>query len=139
MNQPVQTTFRNLGHSVAIEARVQEEAEKLDKYFDRITSCRVVIEAPHKDHRRGNPFHVHITLGVPGRELVVAHEPSWRAAVEGGKDVPLQKHREVEVAHKDLHVAIRDSFLALRRQLQDYVHCLRQEVKAHHPAEVASE
>ena len=135
MNLPVQTTFRNIGHSDAVVARIQEEADKLEKYFDHIVSCRVIVEAPHKDHRRGDPFHVHITLGVPGKELVVAHEPSWRAAVEGGKDVPLQKHQEVEVAHKDLYVAIRDSFLAMRRQLQDYVHCLRQEVKVHQPAE----
>jgi len=131
MNQPVQTTFRNIGHSTAIETRVQEEAAKLDKYFDRITNCHVIIEAPHKDHRRGGPFHVHITLGVPGRELVVSHEPPWRAAVEGGKDEPMHNHNEVEPEHKDLHVAIRDSFLTMRRQLQDYVHCLRNEVKAH--------
>jgi hypothetical protein len=27
-------------------ARVQEEADKLDKYFHRITSCLVIVEAP---------------------------------------------------------------------------------------------
>jgi ribosome-associated translation inhibitor RaiA len=35
---PVQTTFRNMNASAAVAARVQEEAEKLDKYFRRITS-----------------------------------------------------------------------------------------------------
>jgi len=139
MNLPVQTTFRNIGHSTAVVERVVEEAAKLNKYFDRITFCHVILEAPHKDHRHGDPFHVHITLGVPGKDLVVAHEPAWRAAVEGGKHAHLQKHQELEVEHKDLYVAIRDSFLAMRRQLQDYVHCLRQEVKTHQPAEVPGE
>lgn len=55
--------------SAAVAARVQEEAAKLDRYFDRITSCRVIVEAPHRHHRRGEPFHVRIELGVPGKEL----------------------------------------------------------------------
>ena len=38
---PVQATFRNIDASAAVAARVQEEANKLDKFFDRITSCRV--------------------------------------------------------------------------------------------------
>ena len=136
MNLPIQTTFRNIGHSAAVVERIEEEAARLEKYFDRITFCRVIIEAPHKDHRHGDPFHVHITLGVPGKELVVAHEPAWRAGVEDGANAHLQKHQEIEGAHKDLYVAIRDSFQATRRQLQDYVHCLRHEVKTHQPAEV---
>jgi cold shock CspA family protein len=32
-----------------------------------------------------------------------------------------------------VHVAIRDAFKATRRQLQDYVRCLRHDVKTHHP------
>ena len=73
---PVQTTFRNMDASAAVAARVQEEADKLDKYFDRITSCRVIVEAPHRHHRRGEPFHIRIELGVPGKELVVTHVPT---------------------------------------------------------------
>jgi hypothetical protein len=53
---PVQATFRNIDASAAVAARVQEEANKLDKYFDRITSCRVIVEAPHRHHRRGERF-----------------------------------------------------------------------------------
>ena len=135
MTLPVQTTFRNIDQSEAVIERVQSEADKLGKYFDRITSCRVLVSTPHQPHRAGDPFHIHITLGVPGRELVVAHEPPWRAGVEDGEAGHLQKHQQTEVAHKDLYVAIRDSFQAMRRQLQDYVHCLRQEVKTHSTTE----
>ena len=42
---PVQTTFRNMDASAAVTERIQEEADKLDKYFDRIASCRVIVEA----------------------------------------------------------------------------------------------
>jgi len=127
---PVQTTFRNIDASAAVAARIQEEADKLDKYFDRITSCRVIVEAPHRHHRRGEPFHIRIELGVPGKELVVTHDPTLKHEEEGER----HKHLEVEGPHKDVYVAIRDGFKAMRRQLQDYVCCLRHDVKTHHPA-----
>ena len=124
----VQTTFRNMDHSEAVVARLQEETDKLDKYFNRITSCRVMVEAPHRHHRRGDSFHIRIELGVPGKELVVAHEP----AVKHEEDGQRHQHLEVGGPHQDVYVAIRDAFKAMQRQLQDYVHCQRQEVKTHH-------
>jgi ribosome-associated translation inhibitor RaiA len=131
-NNPAQTTYRNMPPSEAVTARVQKEAEKLGKYFDRITSCLVVIEAPHgHNHHHGEPFHVRIELGVPGKELVVNHCPSLRQVRECDAEARPRKNQEVEAPHKDVYVAIRDAFLAARRQLQDYVHCLRHEVKTH--------
>jgi ribosome-associated translation inhibitor RaiA len=130
MIQPLQTTFRNMDESPAVAARVQEEAEKLGKYFDRITSCRVIVEAPHRHHLHGESFHIRIELRVPGKELVVAHEPPLRHE----EQPELHKHLEADSPHKNVYVAIREAFKAMRRQLQDYVHCLRHEVKTHHPA-----
>jgi ribosome-associated translation inhibitor RaiA len=72
---PLQTTFRNVDGSPAVAARVREEAKKLEKYFDHITSCHVIVEAPHRHHLHGKLFHIRIELRVPGKELVVAHEP----------------------------------------------------------------
>jgi ribosome-associated translation inhibitor RaiA len=131
-NTPAQTTFRNMDPSEAVTERVQKEADKLGKYFDRITSCLVVIEAPQgHNHRHGEPFHVRIELGVPGKELVVNHNPALRQVRERDEEARARKNHEVEAPHKDVYVAIRDAFLAVRRQLQDYVHCLRHEVKTH--------
>lgn len=131
-NNTAKTTFRNMPPSDAVTARVQQEAEKLGKYFDRITSCAVVIEAPHgHKHHHGEPFHVRIELGVPGKDLVVNHNPSVRRIAEQSEEGRARKNDEVEAPHKDLYVAIRDAFLAVRRQLQNYVHCLRHEVKTH--------
>jgi len=67
---------------------------------------------------------------VPGRELVVTHEPTLKHEEQG----EWHKHLEVEDPHKDVYVAIRDAFKAMRRQLQDYVRCLRHDVKTHYPA-----
>jgi len=130
MMLPVQATFRNMDASEAVAARVQEEADKLDKYFRRITSCRVIVGAPHRHHRHGDPFHIRIELEVPGKELVVTHEPNLKREEQG------EWHKRLAVGgpHQDVYVAIRDGFKAMRRQLRDYVRCLRHEVKTHHPA-----
>lgn len=129
MKTPLQTTFRNLDHSEALVARIQEEADKLDQCFDRITSCRVMVETPHRHHRRGDSFHIRIEVRVPGKELVVSHDSSSRAA---GHDEAEQGERpEAGETHKDVYVAIRDSFKAMRRQVEDYARTLRHEVKTH--------
>ncbi len=68
--------------SEAIAARVQEEAEKLDEFYKRITSCRVIVEVPHRHHTLGEQVHVRIELGVPGGEIVVRNEPTLHSAVQ---------------------------------------------------------
>ncbi|MDH3228248.1 MAG: HPF/RaiA family ribosome-associated protein [Alphaproteobacteria bacterium] len=110
---PLQVTFKGMGPSEAIEANVRGKAEKLEQFSDRLMSCRVVIEAPHRHHRKGRLYHVSIDLGIAGGELVVAHEG------------PLDH------AHEDVYVAIRDSFNAAVRQLEDFVRKRRGKVKAH--------
>ena len=135
MKLPVQITCRNMQPSAAVTARIEEEAAKLDEFFPRITSCRVVVEAPHRHHKWGQLFHVRIDLGVPGTELAVSHEPSPRAMLRHDEEAALKKHIEVHPEHKDVYVAIRDAFASARRQLQDYVQRLRGEVKHHEHAE----
>ena len=113
MQLPLQITFRNLEHSDYIEAGVREKAEKLEQFADQITSCRVVVEAPHKHHNKGVIYQVKIDITLPGKEIIVNH------------------HSDEHHAHEDVYVAIRDSFNAARRQLEDYVRQRRGKVKTH--------
>ena len=102
MQIPLQITLRNLEQSPALEANVREHAEKLEKFYDGIIGCSVVVEARHKHHRQGNHYHVRIDLSVPGAKLVASREP--------------HEHH----AYTDVYVAIRDAFDSMRRQLEDY-------------------
>jgi len=120
--------------SDAVSARIHEEAGKLDEFFARTTRCRVIVEAPHRHHKSRELFHVRIDLSVPGREIVVSHEPSPHAALSHDEDASLKKDLEIHPGHKDVYVAIRDGFASARRQLQDYARRLRGEVKAHERA-----
>jgi ribosome-associated translation inhibitor RaiA len=53
MELPLQITFHRLERSDAIAAKVGERAQKLEKYFDGIRSCRVAIEVPQHRGARG--------------------------------------------------------------------------------------
>lgn len=126
MQVALQVTFRGLPHSDAIEARVREKAEWLENFYDRIMSCRVVVEAPHRHHHKGKLYTVRVDVTVPGTELVVNRAPG-------------DNH-----AHEDVYVSIRDAFDAMRRQLE--AHARRQHGRelAHaehpgHPAGVVGE
>lgn len=131
MTLPIQITYRDMEPSPWIEARIHEEAAKLERYFDRITSCRVMVEVPHHHHQRGNQVHVRIDLGVPGSELVVNHEPSQHGELVQGATASWEKHFEVNPQHKDAYLAIHDSFKQAKRQLQSYAERLRGNVKLH--------
>jgi ribosomal subunit interface protein len=113
MEVPVQITFKNMESSAAVEARVHEKVDKLERRFGRIISCNVFVEAPHRRHAKGKLFEVRIDLSVPGRELVVTHS--------GPKDQ----------AHEDVYVALRDAFNAAARQLEDHSRKIRGATKTH--------
>ncbi len=113
MQLPLQVTYRDLAPSPAVTARIREKAGKLERFYDRITACRVVIEAPHAHRHKGRIYHVRIDLTVPDGELVVSREHHDRAD------------------HTDLYVALRDAFDAAGRQLKAYARRRRGGVKTH--------
>ena len=113
MQIPLQITFRNIPHSDFIEANVREKADKLEQFAEKITSCRVVVEAPHKHHHKGVIYLIKIDITLPGKEIVVKH------------------HSDQHHEHEDVYVAIRDAFNIARRQLEEYSRQRRGQVKYH--------
>ena len=113
MQIPLQITFHDLPPSDAIKAQIRQKVEKLNRFYDRIISCRVLVEAPHRHHHQGNIYHVRIDLTVPQGELVINRNSS-------------QNH-----AHEDLYVAIRDAFAAAQRRLKSYAAVQRNKTKIH--------
>lgn len=116
MQVPLQIVVRNLHHSEALEARVREDAAKLETFHPRIVSCRVTIEESRKHQQQGRLFQVRIDARVPGRELVVDRDH-----------------------HEDVYVALRDAFHAMTRKLEDAARTARGDVKTHRKAEADTE
>ncbi len=117
MQIPVQITFRDMEPSPAIEERVRERAAKLERFYDRITSCRVLVEEPHLHQHKGKLFHVRIDVTVPGGELVA------------------NRSHDDNHAHEDVYVAIRDAFRAIERQLEEHAQKKKGRVKTHNRPE----
>lgn len=121
-----------MDHSAAVEARVRDEIEQLNHSFDRITSCRVVVEAPHHHRTEGDrTFQVNIEIHVPGSVIVVNRAPSQHSSLVQAREAEQEKHQEPRPDHKDVYVCIRDAFASARRQLEDYARILRGDVKRH--------
>jgi len=108
MKIPIQITFRNMPHSDAIETKISQKAAKLDKYYDRIMSCRVVVEESQRRQHQGKLFSVKIDITVPGKEIAVTREEN-----------------------EDPYVAVRDAFNTAARWLEEHARRKRGEVKTH--------
>jgi cold shock CspA family protein len=116
MQTPLRIAFHGVDGSDAARGLIEESVAWLERFYDRITGCQVVVEAPHRHHLHGNHFQVRISLTVPGGEIVVNREPAQRAE------------------SRDLGAAIQHAFEAARRRLEEHVRRLRHEVKHHEAA-----
>lgn len=106
--------FENMEPSDFVRARIRREVDRLERFFGRTTSCRVVMRAPTAHHAKGGPFSVRVHIEMPGQRRVVVNRlpPARKALV-------------------DPQVAIHEAFRTARRQLQDQARLLRGEVKVH--------
>jgi cold shock CspA family protein len=114
MQTALQVTFENIGHSDQIEARIREEASKLERFYDRITSMRVVVGRPQHRHHQGDIYQIRIHMTFPG-----------------AADISISREPAATGAHEDVYVTIRDAFKAARRQLQDLARRRQGHVKEH--------
>ena len=75
MKTPLELAFKHMTPAPHVEARVRERAERLERFFGRVDSCVVSVEAPHQHHRKGNRYAVRIHLRVPGGDLSIDRRP----------------------------------------------------------------
>jgi cold shock CspA family protein/ribosome-associated translation inhibitor RaiA len=107
MEGPAELVIRGVPDRARVRGELEERIRALERFFDRIVSCRVVVEPSSRRHETGNLFRVLVELTVPGQQIVVQRDPP-------------EKH-----SHEDVEVAIRDAFKAARRQLEDYARIRR--------------
>lgn len=109
MQAPLEIASRDFTLTNPMEDHIRGHAAELEQFYDRITSCRVTVESPeHDHHHKGKIFKIRILLDVPGKRLVVNRQ-----------------------SEEDFYTAVRDSFHAMRRELEDYTREQRGDVKRH--------
>ena len=111
-----QISFHGMDRSEAVEQKVRERIAQLEQFHDRIVSCHVKIEAPHRHGHHGKIYRIAIDLKIPHGEVAVSNA------------------HELNHAHEDIYVALRDSFDAAGRRLEDVARRMDvHRVKTHPP------
>ena len=103
MRTNVQIIYRKIDHSDSVNSYITKRLAKIERIIDDITLCRVVIEAPHQDHHKGQRYHITVDLALPNQEIVVSND-----------------HHD-KSNHEDMYVALRDAFNALTKQVMSKV------------------
>ncbi len=110
---PLQITFRDMEPSPALEARIREEADKLERFFDDIIACRIAVSIDGAARPRTRTLHLRIELSLPGADIVVSST----------------KHDAKP--HERTDAVIRRTFSAATRKLEDHARQLRGDTKLH--------
>lgn len=113
MTIPLQITFRQMDTSPALEARIRELVGRFERFSDNILRCHIIIEPLSGHSRQGALYEFRIALTLPDQEIAVC------------------RTHPVDRAHEDPYVALRDTFRAARRKLQEYERKRRGDVKRH--------
>lgn len=114
MQIPIEISYRDVEKTDEIDFLIRQKAEKLDRMFGNIISCRVMIEKFQLHNRSAQPYRVRIVLKIPpGHELAVSRDPS-----KGN-------------LHLDLGAEIRWAFDAAERMAKETREKQRHDVKVH--------
>jgi ribosome-associated translation inhibitor RaiA len=97
----VQLSVDRAGQKAEVERVVRRKIAWLRRHFPDITSCRVMIDVPHRSRRRGRLHRVRIGIILHGGPLNANRGPSI-------------------AAHEDAMVAIHDGFAAMHRELTSH-------------------
>lgn len=121
MSTTLQITWRNMPGSPAVSRCIRDRLDKLAAHFDSLLGAHVVVSAPPRHRRHGQPFHVAIDLVLPGAEIAVGHEPAAPAAVDPSAMERAGRRPKVSRAsrHADAYLAVHDAFDQAHRRLED--------------------
>ncbi len=115
MQVPLQITMRNVDHSQAVEERIREKANKLNKFSDDIISCQVVVEKGQGHRQNGMLHNIRLHVCLPGKDLVINRNEQ-----------------------ENLYLAIREAFVDMVRKVEESSRISQGDVK-HHPPIVHGE
>jgi ribosomal subunit interface protein len=105
MKTPLRITFRHMTSSPALESRIREHVDHIERLHALLTGCDVVVTAPSEHRQQGATFDVRIDVTLPERHLHVHNGAANRA-------------------HGDAYAAVRDTFAALERLMERHLHAI---------------
>jgi ribosome-associated translation inhibitor RaiA len=109
MERPLHLSARGTELTDSARSLIEDEAQRLERFYPRLVGCSVIVRGPGNHHRSGGSYSVHIDLRVPNADPIVVNRQSA----------------------PDLDTAIRRSFDAAQRRLEDFARIQRGQVKRH--------
>jgi cold shock CspA family protein len=117
MKTQPQIDFQGAEATADRQEKILRQIERLEAFFGRATSCRVVVKSPGGHHKTGGLYEINVHVALPDNREVAVHR------------TPHQDER-----FQDFDFALNDAFSRARRQLQDQIRNMRGEVKHHEAA-----
>src|ERR1044071_2767366 len=106
MQIPAEIAFHNIESSDSIEDAIHDHIARLERIYDRMTTCRVRVDQRNQNASGSIPPVVHIEISVPGSgDIVVAHEAG---------------HLQRKFQAPDLRNAINEAFRIAEQRLVKY-------------------
>ena len=98
--------FHNIDSSDWAEEEIRTRIAKLERIYDRLTTCRVRVDQRNNNSAGTIPPVVHIEMSIPGyKDLVVSHEPD---------------HLQQKFQAPDLRNAINEAFRIAEDRLVEF-------------------
>lgn len=110
---PTDVTFQGIPASDALRNSIIERVERLARQAPEALGCHVTVSLEGQRRHQGNLYRVHARLVLPGGEI------------NAGTSLP------IDTSHEDPYIAVRDTFDALRRRMEDFIRRERGDVKHH--------
>lgn len=110
MDFPLELSFKDVARTEALDALIREKVTKLERMFDHLVGCRIIVETAARRQNQKVAYRVRIELSVPNDEIVVVREPA-----------PDQR--------EEVFVAVREAFAKATRRLERYKQQVQGEVK----------
>jgi len=114
MIHSLQIEFHNTQPVEDVAFRIRRELAELEKFYNRLVSCRVDVEFPEHP-RSGSISEVRIDFGVPAKDAATPAE------VRGATVKQDTEHLQVKARHKDPIMAAHAAFNIAHRRLQEFV------------------
>ncbi|MEN9723173.1 MAG: Cold shock protein CspB [Pseudomonadota bacterium] len=95
-----QVYFRNFPVTMALRTLVYQRVLHIQRTYGRILSCSISASTAHRRHRVGNPINVRVSIQFPRGQVITTYAES------------------PSLAQPNLQMALRDAFLAARKQLR---------------------
>ena len=119
MKAPTKVSYDGVDPSPALSADIERYASKLARLVPDLLGCEVTVSRIESSHKQGNRYLVRVRGKL---------RDGW---LEAGKTP------EPDRSHGDPHIAVRDSFDALQRQLEDHQGIQRDRSRARPADQVA--